>query len=71
MVFRPMSPDRRAGIERWKGDIVAGASAAPSSVRGGREDDYDGLESVGWWESSSQPKEGSAGRVGTGGWGGV
>lgn len=66
MVFRPISPDRRAGIECWKWDIVAGAPAPPSSVRGGgREDDYDGLESVGWWESSSQPVEGMAGSEGT------
>lgn len=61
VVFRPISPDGRAKIEGWMGDIGPGAPAPPSSVRGGREDDYDGLESVGWWESSSQPMDGSAG----------
>lgn len=61
MVFPSMSAARRAEIEGWKGGIVAGVPAPPSSVQGRREDDYDELESVGWWESSSQQIEGSVG----------
>ena len=66
MVFPPMSPDRCAEIEGWKGDIVPGAPAPPSVVRGRREDDFDEVQSVGWWESYSQQNEGSLGSERTG-----
>lgn len=59
VVFPAMSAARRADIEGWKGDVVPGAPAPPSVVRGGRDDDYDEVGSVGWWESYSQQSEGS------------
>lgn len=66
MSFPSLPAARRAEIEGWKGGIVAGVPAPPSSVQGGREDGYDELESVGWWESSSQQMKGSVGTGRTG-----